>query len=421
MEFELPEGLQMMKAQVRRFVDSEVIPIEREASDGFDMLPHYRRDLETKTKDLGYWFVELPEALGGLDLGLTARVLLWEEMGRTIAVPPRKQSIFGPEISPILLNLSEAQKEDYLYPVIRGEKTTCFALSEPDAGGDPGAIRTTAVRDGDDWVINGYKIYITGAQSASFAQVMAVTDPAKGRRGGISSFLVDMDTPGLTIAREQGTMMGDRPCELSFDNVRVPGSALIGAEGRGFEFAQDWINQGRIRHGARAIGVIERCLEMAVSHATQRKTFGQKLADRQAVQWMLVELLPGPQGAAPDGLYHRRRLRPRRGRAPRRVHREDARRPHVLRGGRPLHADPRRSGRHRRPANREVLARPTQHDDHRGPRGDPPRHARPEDPARLRAMSAVLAPPRGDTSRPRGPRPRGGPVVTMSRTKGTAR
>ena len=289
MEFELPEGLQMMKAQVRRFVDSEVIPIEREASDGFDMLPHYRRDLETKTKDLGYWFVELPEALGGLDLGLTARVLLWEEMGRTIAVPPRKQSIFGPEISPILLNLSEAQKEDYLYPVIRGEKTTCFALSEPDAGGDPGAIRTTAVRDGDDWVINGYKIYITGAQSASFAQVMAVTDPAKGRRGGISSFLVDMDTPGLTIAREQGTMMGDRPCELSFDNVRVPGSALIGAEGRGFEFAQDWINQGRIRHGARAIGVIERCLEMAVSHATQRKTFGQKLADRQAVQWMLVD------------------------------------------------------------------------------------------------------------------------------------
>jgi len=214
---------------------------------------------------------------------------LWEEMGRTIAVPPRKQSIFGPEVSPMLLNLAPAQKEKYLLPVMSGEKKSCFALSEPDAGGDPGGIRTTAVRDGDDYVINGYKVFITNAQAADFAQVMAVTDPQKGRRGGISAFLVDMNTPGLTIAREQPTMMGDRPCELAFDNVRVPASALIGQEGKGFELAQDWINQGRLRHGARAIGVIERCLEMAVNHARQRKTFGTSLADRQAVQWMLVD------------------------------------------------------------------------------------------------------------------------------------
>lgn len=289
MTFELSDDLKMLKDQVRRFVDREVIPVEREASDGFDILPEYRARFEAKTRELGYWFVELPEEQGGLGLGLIARVLLWEEMGRTIAGPPRKQSIFGPEVSPILFKLTPEQQEKYLFPVMRGEKTTCFALSEPDAGGDPGNIRTSAVRDGDEYVINGYKIFITGAQSADFAQVMAVTDPVKGRKGGISTFLVDMDTPGLTIAREQQTMMGDRPCELSFENVRVPASNLIGAEGRGFALAQDWINQGRIRHGARAIGVIERSLEMAVTQARQRKTFGKPLSERQSVQWKLVD------------------------------------------------------------------------------------------------------------------------------------
>ncbi|RAH98936.1 acyl-CoA dehydrogenase [Acuticoccus sediminis] len=289
MDFELSDDLKMMKDQVRRFVDTEVIPIEREASDGFDMLPEYRARLEAKTRALGYWYVELPEDLGGLGLGLTARVILWEEMGRTIACPPRKQSIFGPEVSPMLINLTEAQKEKYLYPVISGEKASCFALSEPDAGGDPGAIRSTAVKDGDGYVINGYKRYITNAQKADFAQVMAVTDPVKGRRGGISAFLVDMDTPGVTIAREQQTMMGDRPCELAFEDVRVPADALMGEEGQGFALSQDWINQGRIRHGARAIGVIERMLELSAEYAKDRKTFGKPLAERQAVQWMLVD------------------------------------------------------------------------------------------------------------------------------------
>ncbi|MGQ3489051.1 acyl-CoA dehydrogenase family protein [Roseovarius pacificus] len=289
MTFDLSDDLKMLKDQVRRFIDNEVIPVERDATDGFDMKPEYRAKFEAKTKELGYWFVELTEEQGGLGLGLIARVLLWEEMGRTIAGPPRKQGIFGPEVSPILLNLTHAQKQEYLIPVMNGEKTTCFALSEPDAGGDPGNIRTSAVRDGDDYVVNGYKIFITGAQSADFAQVMAVTDPVKGRRGGISSFLVDMDSPGLTIAREQCTMMDDRPCELSFENVRVPAGNLIGQEGRGFALAQDWINQGRIRHGARALGVIERSLELAVAHANQRRTFGKPLSDRQAVQWKLVD------------------------------------------------------------------------------------------------------------------------------------
>ncbi len=150
-------------------------------------------------------------------------------------------------------------------------------------------MRTTAVRDGDDYVINGTKRFITGAAHASFIQLMAATDRAKGSRGGISCFLVDMDTPGVKITARFKTMMGDRPCEIHFNNVRVPASQRVGAEGEGFKFGQKWLGVGRLHHGARAVGVAERCLEMAASYAKQRVTFGQPLSQRQSIQWMLVD------------------------------------------------------------------------------------------------------------------------------------
>src|SRR5262249_53433500 len=159
---------------------------------------------------------------------------------------------------------------------------------EPEAGSDPARIRTTAARDGDHYVINGYKRFITNAQHADFIQLMASTDRSKGARG-ITAFLVDVDTPGAKIVRAQPTRMDDAPCEIAFDDVRIPASKRIAGEGDGFRLAQDWINTGRVRHGARGLGVIRRCLEMAASYAKQRVTFGQPLADRQAVQWMLVD------------------------------------------------------------------------------------------------------------------------------------
>jgi acyl-CoA dehydrogenase len=288
MDFELPEDLRMIKDQLRRFVDKEVIPVEREAYEGPDLKPEYRARWEGMMREMGYWHINTPVEYGGLGMGLLARAVIWEELGRTIAFPTRKQQIFGPEVSPILFQLNDEQKKDYLYPVIAGEKDCCFALTEPDAGSDPAGIRSTAVRDGDDYVINGYKRFITNAQHADFVQVLASVDRSKGGRG-ITAFLVDMDTPGVTIVRAQPTMMDDEPCELAFDNVRVPAAKRIGAEGEGFKLAQDWINAGRIRHGARGLGVIQRCLEMGVSYAKQRVTFGKKLAERQAVQWMLVD------------------------------------------------------------------------------------------------------------------------------------
>ena len=127
------------------------------------------------------------------------------------------------------------------------------------------------------------------ADKADFVQVMAVTDPQKGARGGISCLLVDMDMPGVRIASRQQTMMGEQPCEIVFENVEVPLETLVGAEGEGFRLAQTWINHGRIRHGAKSCGLASRCIELAASYALQRKTFGAPLADRQGIQWMIAD------------------------------------------------------------------------------------------------------------------------------------
>ena len=290
MDFELPEELRMMKATLRRFIDNEVIPIEREAYDGHLMVPEVREKLEARARELGIWMIDVPEEYGGMGLGLLARVLVWEETGRTIAFPRRKPWIFGPYVSPILLQfLRDDQKDKYLWPCIRGEKYAAFCQTEPDAGGDPASMRTTAVREGGEYVINGMKRFVTGGDQADFAQVVCVTDREKGARGGISCILVDMDTQGVEVIRQQETMMDDRPCEIGFHDVRVPVENLIGNEGDGFRMAQNWITFGRMRHGSLGMGTMERCLELGASYAKQRVTFGEPLANRQAVQWMLVD------------------------------------------------------------------------------------------------------------------------------------
>jgi acyl-CoA dehydrogenase len=289
MDFELPDEMKMLRDTLRRFVDKELIPIEREAQEGPDLKPALRARLSAMTREMGLWHFATPTEYGGQGLGMLARAVVWEQMGRTIALPTRKWQVFGPEPSPTLFLLDERQKLDYLIPVIQGEKTDCFAQTEPDAGGDPAAMRTTAVREGDHYVINGSKRFITSGDTASFAQVIARTDRSKGSHGGISAFLVDMDTPGAKVLRKEKTMMDDEPCDILFDNVRVPAWKRIGAEGDGFKVGQAWINHGRIRHGARALGVMERCIEMGAKYATQRMTFGKPLAERQAIQWMLVD------------------------------------------------------------------------------------------------------------------------------------
>ena len=290
MDFSLPEELRMLKDQVRRFVDAEMIPVERETCDGQELKPEFRQKFEARVKELGLWMMDVPAEFGGGDMGLLASVVVWSELARTVALPARGSGILGPNVRAILYTLEGELKEKYLMPVLRGEKRACFAQTEPDAGSDPGGMRTTAVRDGDHYVINGVKRFISGAGKADFMQLMAATDRSKGSRGGISCFLVDFGTPGVKLGARYNTMMGDQPWEIILDNVRVPAKQMVGEEGGGFRLGQKWLGVGRVHHGARAVGVAERCLEMATSYAKQRSTFGRPLSERQGIQWMLADM-----------------------------------------------------------------------------------------------------------------------------------
>ena len=289
MDFDLPEDLRLLQETVRRFVDKELIPLEGRSLVGAELKPEIEQHLIRRCKDIGLWQVDVPEEYGGQGLGMLARSIIWSELGRSVALPPRGVRILGPEVRPVLYALQGEMRERYLLPVMRGEKESCFAQTEPDAGSDPGAMRTTAVRQGDRYVINGVKRFITGADKADFMILMAATDRTKGSHGGISCFIVDMDTPGVKLGEQYDTLTGERPWEIVLDNLSVPTSHLVGEEGGGFALGQKWLGAGRLKQGARALGATRRCLELAASYAKQRVTFGRPIADRQSIQWRLTD------------------------------------------------------------------------------------------------------------------------------------
>jgi acyl-CoA dehydrogenase len=290
MSFSLPEELQMLRDNLRRYVDAEMIPHEMNTLEDGELKPEWREKFQAGMKRLGLWMMDTPEEFGGAGLTLLQKSIVWQELGRTIALPAREDGITGPVVRHILFQLKGEMREKYLMPTLRGEKRACFAQTEPDAGSDPGGMRTTAVRDGDHYVINGVKRFITGASKSDFMQLMAATDRSKGSRGGISCFIVDMNTPGVKLGAQYQTMMGDKPWEIVLDNVRVPVPNLVGEEGKGFGLAQKWLGAGRVKHGSRALGVAERALEMSVKYAHQRATFGKPLAERQGIQWQLADI-----------------------------------------------------------------------------------------------------------------------------------
>jgi alkylation response protein AidB-like acyl-CoA dehydrogenase len=217
-----------------------------------------------------------------MNLGPIMSAILEMETGRTF-VP----FSFGGRADNILYIGTEEQKRRYLIPTIEGERRSCFAITEPDAGSDARNIRTRARRDGGDWVINGEKTFITGGNEADFVIVFAVTDPDKGADGGITCFLVDRE---MGWKSEPIPTMGQwGPAALVFDDVRTPDSNLLGALGEGFELAMRWIGQGRYMIPARAIGSAERMLQMAIDYAKTRRSMGHPIADYQAIQWMIAD------------------------------------------------------------------------------------------------------------------------------------
>jgi acyl-CoA dehydrogenase len=291
MDFDLPEELRMLQEMVRRFVDAELIPLENQLGPQHGPIPDdMMRGLQAKTKALDLWMLDVPEEYGGAGLDLLSRCVIAEQLGRTVALPFRSHRLFGPELRPVLLHCTEEQKERFLHPVLRGEKRVCFAQTEPDAGSDPGSIRTRAVRDGDDFVINGTKRFITGAGEADLAQLMVATDPDKGAKGGITCFMLDLTSPGVTLVESWPTITGEPLWEIRLQDVRVPADNVIGDLGEGFRLGQQWLSEGRIRtHGARSLGVAERALDMMIDYSQQRTTFGKPLSERQAVQFMIAD------------------------------------------------------------------------------------------------------------------------------------
>jgi acyl-CoA dehydrogenase len=290
MDIDFPEELRMLQDTIRKFVDRELIPLELTSMDGHDLRPDIRAKLEAKAKELGLWLLDVPAEYGGRGLGTLEMAVIWEEMARTIAIPPRGPRIFGPEVRPTLYSLNEEQKARYLLPLLRGEKRTAFAQTEPDAGSDPRMIRTTARRQGQHFLINGTKRFISHAEQADFFQVVARADAADGKRPALSMFLVDAGTPGLTISKAMPTMMGDVTYELAFDDVLIPANNLMGEEGQGMRLAQKWLTSGRLMQACRGLGVAQRCIELAARYSQQRVTFGAPLSDRQAVQFMISDL-----------------------------------------------------------------------------------------------------------------------------------
>ncbi|PSR23202.1 MAG: acyl-CoA dehydrogenase [Sulfobacillus acidophilus] len=287
MDFNLSPEERMIRDTVREFVQKEIMPLEslvlaneRQGLPG--LADAQLRGLQDKARAIGFWGINTPEKYGGANLGSLAMAVTYEELGRTF-VPFQ----FGGTADNILYHCNPEQEKRYLIPTIEGQRRSCFALTEPGAGSDAGNIRTTAVKDGHEWVINGEKIFITNGNEADFAMVFAVTDKSRGPHEGISCFLVDREM-GWRSTRVP--TMGDwDPGALVFENVRVPEENMLGEEGRGFQLAMRWIGAARWAIPARAIGSAERLLNMAIEHSRNRVTFGEPLANRQAIQWMIAD------------------------------------------------------------------------------------------------------------------------------------
>lgn len=290
--FEIPEEHRMLQELVAKFVDNELMPLEaavlkREMQGGRIALTEAEEaPLLAKCKELGLWGLDVPEEFGGANLPMLALIGAYEEQGRTpvpFTFPPD-----SPNLHMLMAVANEEQRRKYLDPYARGTARSAIAISEPGAGGDPAGMITRAVQDGDDWVINGRKIWVSRVPAADFLIVMARTGEGK-RHEGISAFIVEQGTKGFIVEREIPMLGGQRTYELVFEDCRIPGSQLLGKLGQGFAPMQLRLTVRRLQMGAWCIGIARRALDMMMDHAKQRSTFGVKLADRQAIQWWIAE------------------------------------------------------------------------------------------------------------------------------------
>ena len=284
-----PETLDALLDAVNRFVREQLVPAENEVAETDEIPLHIVRGM----RELGLFGLTVPEEYGGLGLTMEEEVMVMLALCQT---SPCFRSLIGTTVGigsqGILLDGTHEQKRQYLPRLATGELVASFALTEPEAGSDAASLRTTAVRDGDAYVVNGTKRFITNAPHAGLFTLMARTNSEDKGAGGVSAFIVDARSPGITIGKKDRKMgqRGAHTADVIFENCRVPASALIGGrEGQGFKTAMKVLEKGRIHIAAVCVGVAERMLRDALNYAVERKQFGQPIAEFQLVQAMLAD------------------------------------------------------------------------------------------------------------------------------------
>ncbi|MFB3053607.1 MAG: acyl-CoA dehydrogenase family protein [Dehalococcoidia bacterium] len=296
-DFTLSPEVEEVRQRVRTFMDAEVRPVEEKLrQDEADRNAYVQAiiGLRKKARKAGLWNPHLPPEWSGMGLGPVAMAFVSAEAGRTTIGPfvINAQAPDEGNMHTLLHWGTPEQKEKYLRPLAEGECRSCFSMTEPEvAGSDPTLIQTTAVKDGDDWVLNGHKWFSSGAHGARFAIVIACTDPdADPPQARNSAFLVDTPTEGWEIVRDVETMAGpaNHP-EIRITNVRVPADAILGGRGEGHRLGQYRLGPARLAHCMRWLGTAEIALEMLVDRALKRYSHGSYLAEKQAIQWMMSE------------------------------------------------------------------------------------------------------------------------------------
>jgi len=274
---------------VRRFVAERLIPIEAQVAEN-DEVPE---EIVQAMRELGLFGLSIPEEFGGLGLSVEEEVRVVFELGYT---SPAFRSVFGTNTGigsqGIVIDGTEEQKQKYLPKLASGEMVGSFALTEPGAGSDAASLRTAARMDGNEYVLNGTKRYITNAARAGVFTVMARTDPDDPRASGISAFLVEADSPGLSLGKPDKKMgqQGAHVCDVIFDDCRIPADALLGGvEGQGFKSAMKVLDRGRLVISAMCVGNAERLIRDSVRYALEREQFGKPIAEFQLVQAMLAD------------------------------------------------------------------------------------------------------------------------------------
>jgi acyl-CoA dehydrogenase len=297
MDFTVSPHITALAERVRAFVEREVVPLEAELQrTNAPLTVAQVQALRQKARDEGIFAPTMPPDLGGLGLTIAEWVPVLEAAGRSLLAPLAIHCAAPDEGNMHTLHhfANDEQKERYLRPLAKGEIFSGFSMTEPPpgAGSDPTMLSTRAVREGDEWVINGRKWYTSNGEVADFLLIMALTDPEMGAHKGSTIFLAPITTEGITIVRDVPTMgRGDfgGHVEIVYENVRVPHSAILGQEGQGFAIAQARLGPARLTHCMRWLGIAQRALEIAAQYASKRDAFGKKLAEHQSIGFMLAD------------------------------------------------------------------------------------------------------------------------------------